>query len=146
MNKISFSVLGYLLGFFLIISCSNENDPAELKDLQLVISPTNLELTLDEIGTVLISSQPQGSFEWQIGNKPNWINLSPNNGIVDGNISEITVTTDVSNLSYGWNSGSVEIISSAAGKKSFDISVYRDTPLTSMMSISEEMLEFDYLT
>ncbi|KAA2218165.1 MULTISPECIES: BACON domain-containing protein [Maribacter] len=139
-----FFAIKFLCGIFFLLSCSNENDSDIGKDLQLIVSPNNLELLQGESGTIFISSQPEGRLEWRIGSKPNWISFSPSSGILDGTIDEILVTTEVSGLNVGWNTGSVEIISSSAGKKLMDVSVFIETPQISQMAISKSILEFDY--
>ena len=110
---------GVLLGNVLVASASDTAtlivkllNPAPPAPDTLAVSPDTLTISdASPSGNVSIStnaSSPQG---WTVTSKPAWVNLLPSSGSATQSPQTITVTGDVTGLSYGDHWGTVAIAS-----------------------------------
>jgi hypothetical protein len=119
--------------------------------VSMVVSP--LELVLDDdqpTGKVYFSTQPAGKIKWQMTDKPNWIELEPPQGTLEGEIQEISVKADPDNFDQGTYYGKVELISDIGGAVQFivilNVKVYPKAEVSvDSLKFTEkiERLEFD---
>lgn len=99
-----------------ISGCGDEtNNITQIKS-QLIISPEELLINDNETGKIFLSVQPDNEFEWNITEKPDWLEIEPSSGKVSGEIVELVVTPNKIGLNEGNHIGRIEILTNGAGK------------------------------
>lgn len=111
----------------------------------IVVLPTEIQLTDDEKDEVFLSVEPAGEIQWNISNKPDWINVEPSSGTINTQKVALKVIPDIANLAVGSYSGNIEISSNGAGTAMFSVDlvvqphpVAQLTPDTVKFSASEK--------
>lgn len=94
---------------FILLSCGDEEIQIATK---IELSPSAISLNDSQEGTILIT--PNGTAEWLVASKPNWLTVTPETGIASG-ATEIKLNPDISSLEPGTYTGEVKIASSSAG-------------------------------
>ena len=91
-KKLIFCLIAIIATSIILISCS----PNEPEKPQLTVQPTFFTFTKNVNSDILvISNSGGGELSWKITDKPEWLEVSKNNGIVKANNDTVIVTADV---------------------------------------------------
>lgn len=116
--------ISLLLAFLLVAllySCENDEQQAPL-NLQISISPDSLFIKdTDTAKMVYISTKPKWKCSYKITQKPSWLVISPEEGIIDGKVIPVKITPVKTGLTAGSYRGEISIISDIAGAIEVDV-------------------------
>lgn len=125
--KKSLSLLMMLLLIMSIISCSKdsekdieievEEESTNIPRYQLSVSSDTLIFYNDEVKEVLLTTLPIRKTSYKVINFPNWIEVSPESGQINRNLSEIIISSKLSSLIPGTYNGDIEIFSTEGKAK-----------------------------
>lgn len=140
MKKIFYLVI--MLTFF---SCVPDTD----KDSELVFSEDTIVFNGSEIKSLFITTKPISTCDYQITSKPSWVTIDHEYGNIDLNnsISEIKISSNLTNLQPGIYEGQLEFTSTLGNKTVLLKAVVGDDllytiPKSLNFSISDNTLKF----
>lgn len=98
--------IAFLLIALMAIQCKKEKtieDPGTPEDkVELNAFPANLSIGKNAMAKVLLSSSATKAIEWSVSEKPYWVTITPDNGILDANTTlEILLEIGDTNLDEG---------------------------------------------
>jgi hypothetical protein len=112
--KKNFLVSLAILIVFLVSGCENKESVPD--DLQILISPDTLIINdQDTVRELFISTKPAWECDFLITQKPEWLTITPTQGIINGKKLQLTIRTKKAGLNAGRYSGDISIISDIAG-------------------------------
>jgi hypothetical protein len=111
-----------ILVTFVVFGCeSKEQMP---NDLEILLSPDTLIISeKDTVREVFISTRPVWKCDFLITQKPEWLTITPTEGIVDGKKIKLTIKPQRGGLNAGRYSGDISIISDIAGSAEVKVSM-----------------------
>ena len=112
MNQIKLLVFTWIVLFF-AMSCEKEKIVTNevLIDPQLITSADTLIFNGDESKELYLSTKPATESEFQIISSPDWIEVYPESGLIEGDIYELTITSNMSGMQPGTFQGELIIMS-----------------------------------
>lgn len=118
-NKLLF--ISFLLGIIIVFSACKEE---ALVDVELKVSPdTLIMMDTDTAMAVFLSTHPKGKVEFLISQKPAWLKIEPEKGLIDGKLFPVKIVPLLTNLSPGTHDGTVSITSDIAGTLEVKVSL-----------------------
>jgi len=102
MNQLKLLVFTWIVLFF-AVSCEKEKIVTNevLIDPHLITSADTLIFNSEESKKLYLSTKPATESEFQIISSPDWIEVYPESGIIEGDISELTITSNMSGMQPG---------------------------------------------
>lgn len=113
--KITILTIASIVMIVLVFATCKKEEVSPI-DVQLIVSPDTL-IILDEdiVNQIYLSTKPKGKIDYIISNYPAWLQITPLEGSINGNILPIEINALKENLEEGIYEGKIEIISNIAG-------------------------------
>ena len=108
--KKSYFLFMLLFTSILIISCKEDEIITEPK---LIVSEDTLSFNEEEIKTLFLSTMPATECEFQVVSYPDWVDVSPLQGIIYNNIEEIKISSHFDSNLPGVYTGELKIMSTS---------------------------------
>lgn len=119
MKKNTLALMSIVMTLLIFTTCKEEIEVTPL-DIQLIVSPDTLIIMDDgeKVGKMFLSTKPKGKVDYTVTNIPNWLQVTPLEGSINGNIVPLEVIGFADNLDEGIYEGKIEIISNIGGSSS----------------------------
>ncbi|MDW7690569.1 hypothetical protein R9C00_22585 [Flammeovirgaceae bacterium SG7u.111] len=146
MKKILTSQLLLMFLSIIIFSGCDEKEPVieevEPTLSQIIMSPGKLYFNDTDTSKISLSTQPSGSeFTWSVSSKPEWLEIKTLTGEINQGILELEVISNPEGLDIGKHDGTIEIITSGAGKALSEVQLYIDAK--PQIKITEQPVTID---
>lgn len=116
-----------LLGLLILLSlliCFQGCKKDEVVDAELIVSPEQIMLNGLDTAIIYLSTSPETEVTWQVSGAPDWLEINPTSGKLNGSITEVQLVSRIEGLDQEQYIEQVEIISNKAGKGSCVVILY----------------------